>query len=130
MLQQSHIMARDLAVARRFYSAAARWLGLSLIEDEDGFVLGRPSDASPVLRVRAACAEDRAAAEQPETQPAYVAIEAPDDFAVRAFYRAAMEAGGRQLGYPGPQPTEGRYSYYATKVADPDGNCIECGWRH
>jgi predicted lactoylglutathione lyase len=80
--------------------------------------------------VKAACAEERAAAEQPETEPAYVAIEAPDDFTVRAFYRAAMEAGGRQLGYPGPQPTEGRYSYYAAKVADPDGNCIECGWRH
>ena len=48
----------------------------------------------------------------------------------RYLDRAAMEAGGRQLGYPAPQPTEGRYSYYATKVADPDGNCIECGWRH
>jgi predicted lactoylglutathione lyase len=41
-----------------------------------------------------------------------------------------MEAGGKQLGYPAPQPTSGRYSYYAAKVADPDGNCIECGWRH
>ena len=131
MLHQSHIMARDLEAARKFYSATARSLGLALIDvKEDGFALGRPSDASPVLQVKAACAEVRAVSEQPETQPTHVAIEAPDDFTVRAFYRAAMEAGGRQLGYPGPQPTEGRYSYYATKVADPDGNCIECGWRH
>ena len=132
MLQQSHIMARDLEAARKFYSATARTLGLALIDvREDGFLVGRPSDASnPVLQVKAACAEARAAAEQPETQPAYVAIEAPDDFTVRAFYRGAMELGGGQLGYPAPQPTQGRYSYYAAKVADPDGNCIECGWRH
>jgi catechol 2,3-dioxygenase-like lactoylglutathione lyase family enzyme len=132
MQHQSRILARDLETARRFYAATARTLGLSLIDvRDDGFALGRPADAThPVLQVTVACAEARAAAEQPETQPAYVAIEAPDDFTVRAFYRAAMEAGGRQLGYPGPQPTEGRYSYYAAKVADPDGNCIECGWRH
>jgi len=131
MTQQSHITARDLETARKFYSATARSLGLSLVDlREDGFALGRPTDASPVLQVKVACAEERAASERPETQPTFVAIEAPDDYTVRAFYRAAMEAGGRQLGYPAPQPTEGRYSYYATKVADPDGNCIECGWRH
>ena len=132
MLHRSRIVARDLEAARRFYAATARSLGLSLVDvREDGFAVGRPADAShPVLQVKAACAEARAASEEPETQPAHVAIEAPDDFTVRAFYRAAMEAGGRQLDYPGPQPTEGRYSYYVTKVADPDGNCIECGWRH
>jgi catechol 2,3-dioxygenase-like lactoylglutathione lyase family enzyme len=128
MLHQSRIMARDLEAARKFYSATARCLGLAVMDvKEDGFALGRATDASPVLQVSVACAEARAAAEQPETQPTHVA---PDDFTVRAFYRAAMEAGGRQLGYPGPQPTEGRYSYYATKIEDPDGNCIECGWRH
>ena len=57
-------------------------------------------------------------------------LEAPDDYSVRAFYRAALEAGGRQLGYPAPQPTHGSGSYYAARVEDPDGNCIECGWRH
>jgi predicted lactoylglutathione lyase len=84
----------------------------------------------PVLQVTAAGAAARARDEAPETAPAHVAIEAPDDFAVRAFYRAALEAGGKQLGYPAPQPTGGPYSYYAAKVMDPDGNCIECGWRH
>ncbi|MDP3736597.1 MAG: VOC family protein [Hyphomonadaceae bacterium] len=131
MYSQSRIVARDLTAARRFYAATARALGLTIIEAQsDGFTLGHIADmSSPVLKVKAADAiavED----DQPETQPAHVAFEAPDDFSVRAFYRAAMEAGGRQLGYPAPQPTGGRYSYYAAKVADPDGNCIECGWRH
>lgn len=131
MYSQSRIVARDLSAARRFYAATARALGLTIIEAQsDGFTLGRIADmSSPVLKVKAA---ETAAVEddQPETQPAHVAFEAPDDFSVRAFFRAAMEAGGRQLGYPAPQPTGGRYSYYAAKVADPDGNCIECGWRH
>jgi catechol 2,3-dioxygenase-like lactoylglutathione lyase family enzyme len=129
MLQQSNIVCRDLPAARRFYAATARSLGLAIVEtqEEDGFSLGPISDLShPVLKVSAA---GRPSDDMPETQPAHVALEAPDDFTVRAFYRAALEAGGRQLGYPAPQPTSG-YSYYATKVIDPDGNCIECGWRH
>ena len=131
MLPQPRIVSRDLRAARRFYSATARPLGLAIIEArEDGFSLGRLNDTSnPVLKVKAADAIARAHDEQPETQPAHLAFEAPDDFSVRAFYRAALEAGGRQVGYPGPQPTSG-YSYYAAKVVDPDGNCIECGWRH
>jgi len=132
MLAQSHIVSRDLMAARRFYAAAARPLGLAIIEaEEDGFALGRPADAEhAVLQVKSADAIARATSGQPETTPAHLAFEAPDDFTVRAFYRAALEAGGKQAGYPGPQPTGGRYSYYAAKVIDPDGNCIECGWRH
>lgn len=127
MLAQSRIVSRDLPAARRFYSAMARPLGLAIVDTrEDGFSLGRVSDMeNPVLQVNVADNGD----DQPETRPAHVALEAPDDFTVRAFYRAAMEAGGRQAGYPAPQPTNG-YRYYSSKVVDPDGNCIECGWRH
>lgn len=130
MLDRSPIVSRDLAAARRFYAATARSLGLAIIDaQDDGFTLGRAADMeNPVLKVRSA--ETRAQTGEPETQPAVVAFEAPDDYSVRAFYRAALEAGGRQIGYPGPQPTAGPYSYYAARVEDPDGNCIECGWRH
>lgn len=130
MQQQSRIVSRDLEAARRFYAATARCLGLAILDTrDDGFTLGRRSDASkPVLQVKAA--EATVQDDRPESWPAHVAIEAPDDLTVRAFYRAALEAGGRQLGYPAPQPTGGRFSYYAAKVMDPDGNCIECGWRH
>lgn len=129
MFDRARIMSRDLPAARRFYAATARHLGLAIIEAaEDGFTLGRLNDMStPVLRVKSA---SRTISDAPETQPAMVALEAPDDYTVRAFYRAALEAGGRQVGYPGPQPTSGQYSYYAARVEDPDGNCIECGWRH
>jgi hypothetical protein len=132
MLSRSLIVSRDLTAARRFYSAACRPLGLAVIETPDqGFCLCSPGDAEhPLLSVRPAESSDRAAPDAPETAPAYLALEAPDDFTVRAFYRAALEAGGAQAGYPAPQPTGGAYSYYAAKVIDLDGNCIECGWRH
>ena len=130
MFDRTRIVSKDLAAARRFYAATARSLGLAIIEaEEDSFTLGRLADmANPVLRVRSAAG--RAQANEPETVPTMGAFEAPDDYSVRAFYRAALEAGGRQLGYPAPQPTHGSGSYYAARVEDPDGNCIECGWRH
>lgn len=130
MLDRTRIVSRDLAAARRFYAATARSLGLAIIEaEEDSFTLGRLADMStPVLRVRSAAG--RTQADEPETQPAMVSLEVADDYSVRAFYRAALEAGGRQIGYPAPQPTQGSWSYYAARVEDPDGNCIECGWRH
>lgn len=130
MSDRSRIVSRDLAAAHRFYAATARPLGLAIIEaQDDGFTLGRLSDLStPVLKVKSAAAGAHAG--EPETGPGVVAIEAPDGYTVRAFYRAALEAGGRQVVYPAPQPTGGQFSYYAARVEDPDGNCIECGWRH
>jgi catechol 2,3-dioxygenase-like lactoylglutathione lyase family enzyme len=131
MIDHSRITSRNLGAARRFYAATCRPLGLSIIDDEDGgFAIGR-AETGILIRVQpvgTAVAED----DRPESLPAYLAFEAPNDFTVRAFYRAALEAGGREhlLGYPAPQPTDGKFDYYATKVADPDGNCIECGWRH
>lgn len=129
MLERIRIVSRDPRAARRFYAATARPLGLIIIEaQDDGFTLGRPNDmTAPVLRVK--CVPDQTASGDSPAAPGRVEIEAPDDYTVRAFYRAALEAGGRQLGYPAPQPTSAG-SYYAARVEDPDGNCIECGWRH
>lgn len=128
MLDRARIISRDLNAARRFYAATARPLGLAIIEaQDDSFTLGRLNDMSvAVLRVKRAADVGELEEAGPERR---VEIEAPDDYAVRAFYRAALEAGGRQVGYPGPQPTAAG-SYYAARVEDPDGNCIECGWRH
>lgn len=132
MLDHSRIISRDLAAARRFYAGMARPLGLAIVDtQDDGVSLGRLSDMSnPVLNVKSANAASRVHAEAPETEPTHVALEAPDDYSVTAFYRAALEAGGRQLGYPGPQPSAGGQAYYAARVEDRDGNCIECGWWH
>lgn len=55
---------------------------------------------------------------------AHVAFRAPSREAVQRFYEAALKAGGRDNGPPGPRPSYGE-SYYAAFVIDIDGNNIE-----
>jgi hypothetical protein len=43
---------------------------------------------------------------------------------VDAFYRAALAAGGRDNGAPGPRPHYHEH-YYGAFVLDPDGHNIE-----
>ena len=62
------------------------------------------------------------------TSPVHIGFTARDRAAVDAFHRAAMTAGGRDNGAPGPRgPAE--MKYYGAYVLDPDGNNIEAGVR-
>lgn len=54
----------------------------------------------------------------------HVAFEADSHEAVDAFHKAALAAGGRDNGKPGPRPHYGP-NYYAAFVFDPDGANIE-----
>jgi len=53
--------------------------------------------------------------------PTHLAFHAPDREGVRAFYKAAMKAGGRDNGEPGERDDYG----YAAFVLDPDGHNVE-----
>lgn len=55
---------------------------------------------------------------------AHIAILGKDRKTVRRFYEAAMKAGGRDNGGPGPRPHYGP-TYYGAFVLDPDGHNIE-----
>lgn len=54
----------------------------------------------------------------------HIAFTARNRAEVDAFYAAAMAAGGRDNGKPGPRPHY-HESYYAAFVLDPDGNNVE-----
>ena len=54
----------------------------------------------------------------------HVAFAAPDRVTVDAFHAAALAAGGRDNGAPGPRPHYDRH-YYGAFVLDPDGHNIE-----
>lgn len=54
----------------------------------------------------------------------HVAFDAASHDEVDAFYEAAIAAGGRDNGKPGPRPHYGP-NYYAAFVYDPDGANIE-----
>jgi catechol 2,3-dioxygenase-like lactoylglutathione lyase family enzyme len=54
----------------------------------------------------------------------HLAFIAPSPAAVDTFHEAALGAGGRDAGPPGPRPHYGA-SYYAAFVIDPDGYKLE-----
>jgi len=57
--------------------------------------------------------------------PTHVAFDAPTHAAVREFYRAGVEAGGKGNGEPGIREGMSRQVYYAAYVIDEVGNNIE-----
>jgi predicted lactoylglutathione lyase len=56
--------------------------------------------------------------------PVHIALAAKDRAAVKAFYAAALPAGGTDNGKPGLRPKHAA-NYYGGFVKDPDGNNIE-----
>lgn len=81
----------------------------------------RPSTPGrPELR---AAAELSQAAQGHLTGRHHLAFQARDRKMVEAFYRAGLEAGGRDNGKPGERPYHP--GYYAAFLLDPDGNNIE-----
>ncbi len=104
-----HLRVADLAASKRFYRAVLAALGRA-----DAFVEGDRHFAADELWVDEA--------EGPVSR-IHLAFQAADREAVRAFHRAAVDAGGRDNGAPGLR----KYgpNYYAAFVIDPDGHNIE-----
>ena len=56
--------------------------------------------------------------------PRHIAFAADDRKSVEAFHRAALDAGGRDHGAPGPRPIYHEH-YFGAFALDPDGNNVE-----
>ena len=54
--------------------------------------------------------------------PTHLAFKAPSRKAIEEFYAAALRAGGKDNGEPGPRQG---YAAYAAFAFDPDGNNVE-----
>jgi catechol 2,3-dioxygenase-like lactoylglutathione lyase family enzyme len=104
----------DYATSRDFYSAALAPLGYSLMMEPVAGVGGFGRD-KPEFWIAAG------AGPQSGIHVAFIAADRP---AVDAFYAAALTAGGRDNGPPGPRPIYHEH-YYGTYVLDPDGNNAE-----
>jgi catechol 2,3-dioxygenase-like lactoylglutathione lyase family enzyme len=103
----------DVAAAKRFYATIAPHAGIALGADEPDRAQFRLASGSFSL-VRG---------EQP-TEHVHLAFAASDDATVRAFHRAATDAGYRDNGAPGERP-EYHPGYWSAFVLDPDGNNVE-----
>lgn len=60
----------------------------------------------------------------PAKSPIHLAFKADGPEQVKAFYEAALAAGGTDYGPPGPRP-QYHPGYYGAFILDPDGNNIE-----
>lgn len=109
--------ASDVALAVKFYDSVLATLSISRAHyidnvaaaygDNFEFWVGCPCENQPSIG-----------------NGSHVAFNAPTKAAVDAFYRTAIEQGGRCEGKPGLRPEYGE-SYYAAFVRDLDGNKIE-----
>jgi catechol 2,3-dioxygenase-like lactoylglutathione lyase family enzyme len=106
----------DYAGSKSFYLKALEPLGVTVVQEGPptyGIELGLKEKASLCLY-------------QTEAKSAHLhlAFRAENRQQVAAFYRAAMEAGGKDNGAPGLLPNY-HPTYYAAFVFDPDGHNIE-----
>jgi catechol 2,3-dioxygenase-like lactoylglutathione lyase family enzyme len=110
----------DYAASRAFFLEALGPLGIGIASEGPlGIELCRPgSDSSLCIR--------RADGEAGEaTRPGlHLAFVAETRRQVQEFYRAALEAGGRDNGAPGIRP-QYNATYYAAFVIGPDGHNVE-----
>jgi catechol 2,3-dioxygenase-like lactoylglutathione lyase family enzyme len=127
MLDHSGIVVTDLAKARRFYDAIAKPLGLATIDNFEGsFLLGNAGQY-PYLWIGTLIPSYWVEGSRAGINQMHVAFAAKSKEAVQDFYKAALEAGGKDNGKPGPR--EGADKYYGAFVLDPDGNNIEAAYR-
>jgi catechol 2,3-dioxygenase-like lactoylglutathione lyase family enzyme len=108
------IGVRDLKTARKFYAAALGAIGMKINMDV-GEAFGVGSRTEKIFWLE----RDRRAA-----GGCHVALRVDHPEEVDAFHAAALAAGGKDHGKPGPRPHYGPH-YYAAFVKDREDNNIE-----
>ncbi|NML73625.1 VOC family protein [Rhizobium sp. S-51] len=114
LIDHIQLVVRDLKASHDFYAAVLGVLEIPVVGTADDFFW------ADELVVSSA---ESPAALGVLTGRHHLAFQAKDRSTVDAFYRVAMEHGGRDNGAPGERAYHP--GYYAAFVLDPDGNNIE-----
>ena len=121
MLDHTGISVSDMNRSKAFYSGALAPLSIVLLMEVTAEQTGGGAHAG-------FGAGDKAffwiGSGQRPSGPVHVAFTAQSRSDVDAFYRAALNAGGKDNGAPGLRPHY-HPNYYGAFVIDPDGNNIE-----
>jgi catechol 2,3-dioxygenase-like lactoylglutathione lyase family enzyme len=126
MIDHLGLAAGDFARSKAFYRMALEPLGILLIKELSAEDTGARAHAGfgkegkPFFWIGEGA---RAAG------PVHIAFAAPSASAVQDFYRAALAAGGKDNGPPGPR-AHYHPNYFGAFVLDPDGNNIEAVCRN
>ena len=123
------IRVSDVEASHAFYAAALAPLGWKAHPPEQdpagGREIGFGRDDGTAFAIHSPA--ESAPGQDVVTTGAHIAFAAASREAVHAFHEAALAAGGRDIGPPGPRAA---YSpgYYGAFVLDPDGNNVEAVW--
>jgi catechol 2,3-dioxygenase-like lactoylglutathione lyase family enzyme len=121
MIDHIGIGVSDYGVAKTFYTRALRPIGYELLLEfgpevtDKGPTAGFGAPPKPDFWIGGGRAN---------LPPVHVAFQVASRAQVDGFYRAALAAGGRDNGAPGPRPHY-HPNYYGAFVLDPDGHNIE-----
>lgn len=118
MIDHVKLFVRDFERSRSFFERALEPLGYRVVLEPAAGVIGM-GPGFPDFWI----------AEAERATTAHVSFRAEDRRTVDAFYDAALAAGGRDNGKPGPRPHY-HETYYGAFVHDPDGNNIEAVCHH
>ena len=114
LIDHIQLVVRDLAAARRFYTAVFETLNIPIGGTADDYFW------ADELFISTPGSE---AAQGLLTGRHHLAFQAQSRGMVDAFYKAALASGGKDNGAPGERAYHP--GYYAAFVLDPDGNNIE-----
>lgn len=120
MIDHTGVRVRDIAKSKVFYRAALAPLGYALLLEFPAEVTGADDVAG--FGVPPRC-DFWLAHGSPNTPPLHVAFRVGTRALVDAFHAAALAAGARDNGAPGPRPHY-HADYYGAFVLDPDGHNI------
>ena len=121
MIDHTGVRVSDLGKSKAFYRAALAPLGYRLLMEFPAEVTG----GDDVAGFGAAAKADFWLARGTPNRPCiHVAFRAASRAQVDAFHAAALAAGGRDNGGPGPRPHY-HENYYGAYVLDPDGHNVE-----
>jgi catechol 2,3-dioxygenase-like lactoylglutathione lyase family enzyme len=114
LIDHLQLVVRDLGASRSFYEAVFEVLGIPIGGAGDDYFWADELFVSTA---------DSPAAHGQLTGRHHFAVQAKDRATVEAFYKAALQHGGKDNGAPGERSYHP--GYYAAFVLDPDGNNIE-----
>ncbi len=114
MIDHLRLLVSDYQRSKSFFEAALAPLGYSLLMEHQISGGGFGRDGKLDFWVK----------EGTPNTAVHVAFASDDRASVDAFYEAAISAGGRCNGPPGPR-LEYHPTYYGAFVLDPDGNNVE-----
>jgi catechol 2,3-dioxygenase-like lactoylglutathione lyase family enzyme len=121
MIDHTGVIVGDLKRSLAFYQAALAPIGYTVLAQFPAEVTGTTAVAGLGVPPQP---DFWVAQGTPNRPPLHVAFRVDTRPLVDAFYAAALRAGGRDNGAPGPRPHYHEH-YYGAFVLDPDGHNIE-----